>query len=270
MSILITCGVRRSSLDKNQRIKNIINILQIKNAVSIKELTEQFNVSKMTIRRDLSLLSRDHIVELIPGGAILKAENGDEGPEEKYLIAHAETKRTREKARIGKKAASLVEPHDTIILDAGSTTEYIAKFIREDTPVTILCYALNIMVEIYRKPHCTPILAGGYFHENTLMFESQDGINLIKKTRVDKAFISAAGASEKLGITCAPYEIETKKAALKSAKTKILIIDSTKFGRVKVGYFADLEDFDMIITDSEISDEYTKIIHNLGVALYAV
>ena len=46
-------------------------------------------------------------------------------------------------------------------LDVGSTTEYIAKFMREDVPVTVLCYALNILVETYRKNHCRPIFAGG-------------------------------------------------------------------------------------------------------------
>jgi DeoR family deoxyribose operon repressor len=255
------------ALDKNQRIKYIINTLRMKNAISIKELLKQFDVSEMTIRRDLNLLSHDGIVELIPGGAILKTDSD----EERYLITHAETERTREKIRIGKKAASLIEPNDTIILDVGSTTEYIAKFIPEEIPVTVLGYTLNILVEIYRRKNCHPISAGGYFHDNTLMFESPEGINLIRRIRADKAFISAAGVSGELGVTCAnPYEIETKKAVLKSAKTKILVVDSTKFGKVKIAYFADLQGFDMVITDSEISEEYIEIIRNLGLDLYIV
>jgi DeoR family deoxyribose operon repressor len=263
----ITVKDKGSVLDKNQRIKHIINTLQVKNAISIKTLMKEFDVSEMTVRRDLTLLADDGIVELIPGGAILKTDT--ERDEERYLITHEETRRTREKIKIGKKAASMIEPNDTIILDVGSTTEYIAKFIPEEIPVTILCYALNILVEIYRKKNCNPIFAGGYFHDNTLMFESQDGINLIKKIRADKAFISAAGVSDELGVTCAnPYEIDTKKTVLKSAKTKILITDSTKFGKVKIAYFAELQEFNMVITDSEIPEEYIKIIRNIGLDLY--
>lgn len=258
-------------LDKNQRIKHIINLLKAKNAVSIKELARQFDVSEMTIRRDLSLLSDDNIIELISGGAILRSGNDAEEDEERYFITHEETKRTREKVKIAKKAAAMIEPNDTIIIDVGSTTEYIPQFIREDFPVTILCYALNILVDIYRKKNCHPIFAGGYFHENTLMFESSDGINLIRKIRADKAFISAAGVSDTLGVTCAnPYEIETKKAVLQSAKTKILMADSTKFGRVKVAYFADLQDFDLIITDSELSKEEQEKIHKMDVEVEMV
>jgi len=136
-------------LSKNYRMKAIVNLLQARNAVSIKELVKQFDVSEMTIRRDLVLLSNDNIVELIPGGAILKPENGSD--EERYVISHEETRRTREKIRIGKKAASLIEPNDTIIIDIGSTTEYIPKFIREDFPVTILCYALNVVSKFIAK-----------------------------------------------------------------------------------------------------------------------
>jgi DeoR family deoxyribose operon repressor len=258
-------------VDKDQRIKHIINMLKIKNVVTLKELTYKLNVSEMTVRRDLGLLAKDNIVHLIPGGAILKEYIEYESDEEKYPIYHEETKRTREKIKIGKKAASLIEPNDTITIDVGSTTEYMVKFIREDLPVTILCYALNILVEIYRKKNCSPIFAGGYFHDNTLMFESQEGIHLINRTRCDKAFMSAAGIHGQLGVTCANlYEIETKMAVLKSAKTKILLADSEKFGKAKIAYFAEMKNFDIIITNSEIPDEYKKLFDGLGRQLILV
>jgi DeoR family deoxyribose operon repressor len=258
-------------MNKNQRIKDIINILRLKNVVNIKELTKKLHVSEMTIRRDLDLLSQDNIVELIPGGAIFKPSVDSERDEEKYFITHEETRRIREKMRIGQKAASLFEPNDTIIIDVGSTTEYLAKFMREDIPFTILCFALNILVEVYRKRNCNPIFAGGYYHENTLMFESPEGINLISRTRADKAFVSAAGVHAELGVTCAnPYELETKKAILSSSKTKILLVDSSKFGKTKIAYFADLRDFDMVITDTEIPTEYSTIIKNLDIILITV
>jgi DeoR family deoxyribose operon repressor len=258
-------------VSKNQRIKDIVNLLRAKNVVHIKELTSKLNVSEMTIRRDLNLLSKDNLVELIPGGAILKSLRDPESDEEKYLITHEETRRIREKMKIGQRAASLIEPNDTIIIDVGSTTEYLAKFMREDIPVTILCFALNILVEIYRKKNCNPIFAGGYFHENTLMFESQEGIELIRRTRADKAFISAAGVHEELGVTCAnPYEIETKKAVMHSSNTRILLADSSKFDKTKIAYFSDLNEFDIVITDSEITQKYQTAIKNLGKELFIV
>jgi DeoR family deoxyribose operon repressor len=256
-------------VNKNERIKKIVNLLQHRSAVTIKELTGVLGVSEMTIRRDLGTLEEDNVIELIPGGAIFKAYNGQD--DEKYFIENEEARRTREKIRIGQKAASMIVPNDTVMIDVGSTTEYIAKFIRDDLPVTILCSSLNILVEVYRKKNSNPIFAGGYFHENTLMFESPEGVSLIGKTRVDKCFISAAGFHESLGITCAnPYEIETKRSAIGSSNTKILVLDATKFGRTKVAYFADMNEFDIIITDMELSDKYREIITDAGIELILV
>ena len=257
-------------MNKDQRIKNIINILRVKNIANIKELTSRLDVSEMTIRRDLNLLSRDNIVELIPGGAILKTALPEDRDEE-YVISHEETQRIREKARIGQKCASLIEPNDTVIIDVGSTTEHIAKFMRDDIPVTILCYALNILVDIYKRKNCATIFAGGCFHDNTLMFESPEGIELIRRTRASKAFISAAGIHPDLGVTCANhYELETKKAVMNSVKTRILIADSTKFGKTKIAYFGELSDFDMIITDNGLTDEYREAVGKTGLTLITV
>ena len=256
-------------MDKNRRLKEIVEILKRKSAVSIKDLRRRLDVSEMTVRRDLNVLEEDNIVELIPGGAIFRTL--DDIEEGKYNITHEETVRTREKVKIGQRAASIIEPNDTVILDVGSTVEYVAKFIPREFPVTVICSTLNILVEIYRKKNCSPIFTGGYFHDNTLMFESPEGIRLINRTRTDKGFVSAAGIHETLGVTCAnPYEVETKQAAIGSSKTKILTADSTKFGKTKISYFAELDEFDVIITDSGISDEYRDIIVSLGIDLIIV
>jgi len=253
---------------KNQRSKQIIDLFQTKTFISIKELVSHFNVSEMTIRRDLSLLSSENLVELIPGGVVAKPNApGDE----KYLITREETQRMKEKEKIARLAVSMIAPNETIILDAGSTTEYLAKFIPDELPVTVLCHAVNTFVELYRKKNCNLILAGGYLHPTSLIFESHEGLELIRKTRADKAFIGASAVSGQLGITCIHhYEVEIKKAIMNSAKTRILIVDSSKFGQVKVIHFADLREFDMVITDSEISREYTEIIRNLGIDLQIV
>lgn len=260
--------MKEDTVNKNRRILEIVNILQTKNAVYIKELTKRFNVSDMTIRRDLNTLASEQLVELIPSGAILKTtkESGNT-----YLVTQEASVRTIEKLRIGQKAASLIEPNDTIILDIGTTTEYMAKYIRTDAPVTILCYTLNTVVELYKKKNCSIIFASGYFHPDTMAFESPEGIELIKRTRADKVFVSAAGIHQELGVTTVyPHELQSKKAILSSAKTHILLADSSKFGKTKSVYFSDLSDYHIIITDSGIPDSYAKLIREMGITLFIV
>jgi DeoR family deoxyribose operon repressor len=249
----------------------ILNKLSTNGFVSVKELSKKLEVSEMTIRRDLRELSKSNIVTLIPGGAILKKNPPMDKDEEKYLIQAAESLMLEEKIKISRKAASLIEPNDVIVIDTGSTTENLPKFIPENMPLTIICYALNILFNVYENKNWKLVFPGGYFHNNTLMFESLEGIGIIKRIRANKAFISAAGVSEKLGVTCATdYEKETKRAVIDSSDVKILLIDSTKFGKVKISHFADLTDFDIIITDTGISKEFVNIIKNIGIKLYIV
>jgi len=245
--------------------------LSVDGIANNKDLTKRLEVSDMTIRRDLRELSKENIITLIPGGAVLKRNSPIDTGEEKYLIQTAESVMLEEKIKISRKAASLVEPNDIIIIDTGSTTENLPKFIPENMPLTVICYTLNILFNVYENKNWKLVFPGGNFHNNTLMFESPEGIEVIKKIRANKAFISAAGVSEKLGVTCATdYEKETKKAVFESSDTKILLIDSSKFGKIKISHFADLTDFDIVITDSGISNECEEVIKNSGTKLYIV
>jgi len=258
-------------IGKNNRVNYLLNRLSIDGFSSIKELSKKLEVSEMTIRRDLLELSKSNIVTLIPGGAILKKNPPIDKDEEKYLIQAAESLMLEEKIKISRKAASLIEPNDVIVIDTGSTTENLPKFIPENMPLTVICYALNILFNVYENKNWKLIFPGGYFHGDTLMLESPEGIEMIKRIRANKAFISAAGVSEKLGVTCATaYEKETKRAVIESSDKKILLVDSTKFGKIKISHFADLTDFDIVITDSGISKEFVNIIKNIGIKLYIV
>jgi DeoR family deoxyribose operon repressor len=100
------------------------------------------------------------------------------------------------------------------------------------------------------------------------MFESPEGLEMIRNFRATKAFISASGVSSQFGVTCMnSYERETKKVMIQSSRRKILLVDSSKFEVIRSDYFAELSDFDEIITDDGISSEYTGIIRDLGITL---
>ncbi len=257
--------------DKKERLDEILKILRIYNAASVNELADKLGVSHMTIRRDLQELEDQNYIQLLHGGAVLNpAQNsGPPSGEISYSLITAGSKQTKEKAAIGRYAASLIEAEDVISIDAGSTTEYIARSIPADLPLTVICYSFNILAELQKKKNCRVIFAGGYLHENTMMFESPEGISLIRRSRASKAFISAGGISKDLGVTCPnQYEMETKKAIIDSSISSILVADSSKIGKVHSTHFADLKDFDAFITDGGITEEYATLTEELGITLY--
>jgi DeoR family deoxyribose operon repressor len=253
---------------RRDRLATIVQTLQIQNAATVRELAEKLFVSEMTIRRDLSLLSQDHIVKLVHSGAVLNP--GSLGAS-RYSLAEAGAQRGELKMSIGRKAASLLEEGDIIIIDGGSTTECLAKSIPDTLQLTVLCWALNLLVEVHRREKCSLIFAGGSLHENSLVFESPEGVKLISRYRANKAFISASGVSERLGVTCTnTYEIEVKKASIRSSLARILLVDSSKFGTIQPAYFADLSEFTTVITDAGIPEEYAEHIRGLGIDLHIV
>jgi len=254
--------------NRDNRLTEILGILKARNASSVKELSERLLVSQQTVRRDLQLLAGRGSVHLMHGGAALvPSADGDT----RYSLALAGTQNREEKTRIGAAAAALLEPNDVIIIDAGSTTEFLARAIPADLPITVICYTLNIVVEVTQKGGCTPIFCGGYYHENALMFESTEGIDLIRKHRATKAFISAAGISDRLGATCSnAYERATKRAAIESSLETILVADSSKFGRVRPVHFADLTEIDALVSDYGLDPEQADTMRGVGMRVELV
>ena len=103
------------------------------------------------------------------------------------------------------------------------------------------------------------------------MFESEEGASLILKTQINKAFMTARGVSDVVGITTAEtYEVNMKKAALSVSKQKILLVDSTKFGKAWYAKYAELSDIDVIITDTDIQAEHKQMVLDTGITLYTV
>jgi DeoR family transcriptional regulator, deoxyribose operon repressor len=254
---------------RQDRIARILAALQQTREASFRDLSALLGVSEMTIRRDLEVLSEENKVRLVHSGAILAVgQRGAFGP---YSLPGEGETSADEKARIGKKAASLLEPGDIVIIDAGSTTEWLARSIPAGLPLTVLCYALNILVAVSGDEKRRVVFAGGALRSDTLVFESPEGVGLLRRYRANKAFLSAGGVSDALGITCEdPAEAELKKAAVASSQTRILLADSRKFAAVKPSWFADLKDLQVIITDTGISLEYVEIVRNLGIALHVV
>jgi DeoR family transcriptional regulator, deoxyribose operon repressor len=260
-------------ITKKKRLQTLTDILKIKNAGTIRELSQALNVSEMTVRRDLTILAKENTIKLIHGGAIYNhtSKINQKRDNSIYNLPNEEATRTNEKRRIAEKAVSLIQQDDIIIIDSGSTTELMGDFIQSSNPSTIVCYAMNILFSVFRQKECKLIFGGGYLHKNTLMFESKEGVELIKNNRANKAFISARGVSDILGITTADsYEIPIKRAAVESSQQRILLVDSSKFDVVRSAYFGDIKDFDKVITDDKIPKRYIELFKQLEIELIIV
>ena len=238
-----------------ERKKQILNILNSRKLIFLNDLVTELGVSSMTVRRHLKILENSGAVT-VHNGVVLLNEDPDIADDKHYSLHNASTRNIDKKRAIGNRAVKLINEHDVIIIDTGSTCEFIAKAIPKDLDITTICYTLNTFMEIYNK-QSRIIFGGGFFHKNSMMFESSESIQLISNNRASMAFISASGVTIDLGVTCENYyEQKVKIAAINSSLKKVLVADSTKFGKVRVAHFAEITDFDIIITNDDLDPEF--------------
>ena len=257
-------------MDKiSERRDKIITLLKSATMLSIVSLAEMLHVSTMTIRRDLEFLNKQNIVQFYHGGAIFNPHYLEKvtNPNDYYLQQQTMLHKN-EKTLIARKAAEQLTPQETIMLDSGTTIYYLAQVLPDNKNLTIISWSLNVLEELIRKSQNKILVRGGVYHPETQMFENIQGMDMIQNSRASKVFISAGGFHSNLGITCPfHYEVETKRAAIKYSMESILLIDSSKFGKVCSAYITDISDFHTIITDPGIPAEYEEYIRNAGIRL---
>ena len=213
---------------RETRIKDLLHIIGTYNGITIRDLAVMKGVSELTIRRDVQILEESRLVNNVRGTVFF---NHEEDLEQSYLLSIASNRHRKEKKNIGEYAAGLIQPGVFVIIDNGSTTEHVAANIPFDAEITVLCYSMNALNSLYKKPNINLIFCGGNFRHQSLMFECAESLEIIRRARAHKVFVSAAGVHQQMGVTCASeYELACKREIMKASLERILLVDSSKFG----------------------------------------
>ena len=231
------------------RIQSIVKDLILQPNQTNAALAKKYNVSTMTIRRDLDYIEKHCLLDSAKVNmSVLEYESNIE-----------EIKNAAYKEKIAQYALTLIEPHDVIVLDNGTTAGMIAAMLPNDIPLTVICYSYHILSKLFNRDNIKLVMAGGYYHRNTQSFESSEAVEFLTKFRAKRMFVCATGIHPDLGLTCADQRLApVKQAALSTALQKILVTDSTKFDRISAGFFAPIEEMDFIITDQQVSQEWIE------------
>lgn len=256
---------------REDRVKSLLRIIERRDGVTIKELSVIEGVSELTIRRDVQLMEEKRLVRNVRGTIFCNYAEESDTSDASYLLSVATNRHRTEKKRIGEYAAKLIQPGEFVIIDNGSTTEQVAENIPYNAEITVLCYNLNVLNNLYKKPNINLIFCGGNFHHQTLMFECAESLEIIRRSRASKVFVSAAGIHENLGVTISgEYELACKREILKAGVERILLADSSKFGKVEPCFFGELTSFEKIISDTSLSKEWCDLIRSKGIELVLV
>lgn len=275
-----------------RRREEILSLIEKQGSIRISNLGTRFNVTDMTIRRDIDYLSEMGLVRRVHGGAVqggaalpspgavhagrarIKENSGDAPPaaDQPIILATTFLKRDqefpREKEMIGIRAQEFVSPGDTIIVDGGSTSVAFARHLDPGVTIRVITHALNVACLLASYESCELFVPGGQLNRLTMTFSGREVERMYEELNADTAFVSASGLSLEKGLTDPTWlDASIKKTMLRSSMRVILLIDSHKFGLVSARTFARLNEVDTVITDSSLPGDVQERYLAAGVHL---
>lgn len=237
-------------LPAEMRREQILTVIKSRDFVRVTELSARFHVSEVTVRGDLDVLAERGEIRRIRGGAMPRALPHTERPFEEMKNA-----RVSEKSVIGRVAANLITHGETIILDVGTTTTAVARALiqREDLrDIVIFTNALNIALELEEAiPRFTVVITGGTLRPLQHSLVDPLGVLMFERIKAHTVILGCNGIDPQAGITNVNLpETEIKRRMLQAAKRRILVADGSKVGEVELAYLCDVDEVDLLITDS--------------------
>ena len=259
--------MEKSTYIPAERQKKMMEYIETNTSAQIHELAEKFHVSEATVRRDLDELDQQGALRRTHGGAI-KVDRSTA-----YESMHSEKigLLTDEKRRIAEYAAQLVHPGDTVMIDSGTTTFFIAQALSHHENLTLITNDLYIAYQTPLHPSSTMIVTGGMRRQGYQELVGTIAENFIRDAHVDVAFVGVDGIDLTGGATIANYpEVGGKKLMLHSATRSVIAVDHTKFGRVALARICDLSEVSMILTDKGVESEVLSRLKKLSVKVETV
>lgn len=243
----------------DQRKKDILAYLNGNESVKVSTLAELCEVSQVTIRKDIAQLEDMGLIVRYHGK--ISIANNETTP---YYVR--EDANCSNKRLVAQEAVKLIQPNDTVILDAGTTTMFMAEKMLRLPPSNIVTNSIPIGARFCNTNH-TVTMTGGVLLNHSLCMVGPDAEAFFGKIEAEKVFLGCSGLREKQGLTTnIILEAAVKRAMLHAAKEVIAIFDGSKFEKSALNLFASFEEIDTVITThSEKEAPFLEEMLNKGV-----
>ena len=217
--------------------------------VSVTDLAPELGVAVETVRRDLRILADRGVVQRVYGGAVAVETAGFETDLDFRAAVDVD-----EKHRVAVAAAQRRRSAETIYIDEGATPLFIAEELVGTGPMTVVTPSLPVAMRLSSEPEVTVLQLGGRVRGHTQGTVDHWATRMLDDLVIDLAYIGANGISRDHGVTTQdPAVAAVKTAAIARSRRRILFGAHTKFGALSLCRFAELRDFESVVTGVELS-----------------
>lgn len=226
------------------------------------ELAQLTGASTMTIRRDLDELAAQGALERYRGGARTLMLRGEEAP---YRLRQHDA--LEAKQRVAAEVAALIADGESVLLDSGTTCVAVAHALRHHR-ITVMPMSLHAAMALADAPHITMIVPGGQPRRDELALTGPMAEAAIAGLRFDTAVLGCCALTPADGLTA--YDLAdaaVKRAAIASSRRTMIATDSSKLTRTALARVADINAFDALVTDTDISQDVAATFETAGLVV---
>lgn len=245
-----------------ERQDKLLAILRQRQTAQLEELARELDVSVSTVRRDLDVLEQQGLAERLHGGAVYRGpmvggeQNGGGGEGLRDGVSSFSlTTRLREqveqKRAIGRYAASLVQPHMTLLLDGGSTVIHAASQITA-RPLQVVTNSLHIANLFADDDQVELLVVGGNLYPRTGVLIGPIATGCMADLHADLFLFSVAGIYEQDAYNLHLPMSQLEQVMMRQAARSVMLMDSSKFGRKSLVRVCSLDEVDAIVTDDGV------------------
>ncbi|MBQ8575864.1 MAG: DeoR/GlpR transcriptional regulator [Clostridia bacterium] len=235
-----------------ERHQEISEILKNNGKITVSEITQKFGISDESARRDLRLLEKRGVCKRTHGGAIPARQIAHSKPPRMTCKDITEVKKNY--LEIAKKAVSMINQNDVVFILSATVGYFMVQNIPDSLHIRVVTNSTILAEELRQKENISTILLGGEMDAKGNFYDTF-AIEMIKRLRFDKCFITSACISSKFGLSIQKSQaISFWNAVIDSSKTAIGLYPTEKIGFESIVSICPANRLDCIITDWDASE----------------
>lgn len=251
-----------------ERQKDIIRKINQTGRILVSEIQDCYQVSADCARRDLRVLESRGLLQRTHGGAIA-VHPKEIYPTPTYNPIDIKEIQTDYLA-VAKKAIEYIQNKDVIYITTSLVGYYMAENLPEEVSITVLTNSVTIAEALRKKINISVLLLGGEMSHRGHCHDFYT-IQMVKNIRMNKAFLSHAALSLDFGASIHdPAGVEFGKAVMENSGMNIGLYPSKKIGKNSIHSVCQVKDYDLLITDSNVSEDFLSQVRELGVDIETV
>jgi DeoR family galactitol utilization operon repressor len=246
----------------SERERTLLDLLVDDPGATVTRMSEATRVSAVTVRADLARLETLGLILRTRGGA---------SPAFHPEILKRQKHRAEEKHRIARRAAALVTDGDTIMIEAGTTTALVARYLVGRRDVRIVTNSALVIPYARANPAIQLVVLGGTFRSETEAFVGPIALDGLESFHVRLAFVGTDGFTIEHGLSSYfPEAAAVLKRMVERADRTILVADSSKWGRTGFVTITPIGSIGTLITDTDLDEEGRRRLREAGVEVEVV